>query len=111
MFVIADITSPRSVPLARQAPVPDDKVPLVTILQEGQSPCSMFDDLLKYPWTLERLEYSNPEQLLANFEEEVIQPALTQLERVRREKALTATKAQDQRAVPRCTPDKIREWG
>lgn len=49
---------------------------------------SMFDDLpRKYHWALPLLEYPSAERLLASFEEEVIQPALTKLEQVRYEKA------------------------
>ena len=44
-FVIVDITNPRSAPLELQAAVPDNMVPFVPILQQGEEPFSMFVDL------------------------------------------------------------------
>ena len=44
-FVIADITNPRSTPLELQAVVPEYMVPFVTVLEEGEEPFAMFQDL------------------------------------------------------------------
>ena len=44
-FVIADITSPRSVPLELEATVPDNKIPFVPIIQKGKPGFSMFTNL------------------------------------------------------------------
>ena len=88
-FVIADITSPRSVPLELEATVPDYMVPFVTLLQRGQPAFGMFDDLpRKYHWALPLLEYNSPDSLLAAFERKVIAPALDKADEVRREKAV-----------------------
>ena len=45
LFVIADITNPRSVPLELQATVPDYMVPFVAIVERSQPVFGMFDDL------------------------------------------------------------------
>jgi hypothetical protein len=45
LFVIVDITNPKSTPLELQAVVPDYKIPFVTIIENGQEPFSMFKDL------------------------------------------------------------------
>ena len=52
LFVIADITNPKSAPLELQATIPDYQIPFVPIMQEGETPFSMFADLTKYPWVL-----------------------------------------------------------
>ena len=52
MFVIADVTNPKSAPLELQATVPDYQIPFVTIIEDGQEPFSMFSDLAKYDWVL-----------------------------------------------------------
>jgi uncharacterized protein YjbI with pentapeptide repeats len=89
LFVVADITNPRSVPLELQATVPDYMVPFVTLVERGQPVFGMFDDLpRKHDWALPLLEYSSADTLLAAFENKVIAPALEKLEEVRRRKAL-----------------------
>jgi hypothetical protein len=89
LFVVADITNPRSVPLELQATVPDYMVPFVTVVQRGQPVFGMFDDLpRKYDWALPLLEYGSAEGLLAAFEGKVVAPALEKLAEVRRRKAL-----------------------
>jgi uncharacterized protein YjbI with pentapeptide repeats len=89
LFVIADITNPRSVPLELQATVPDYMVPFVTVVQRGQPVFAMFDDLPgKYDWALPLLEYNSAESLLAAFEDKIVAPALDKLAEVRRRKAL-----------------------
>jgi len=89
LFVVADITNPRSVPLELQATVPDYMVPFVTLVERGQPVFGMFDDLpRKYDWALPLLEYSSAESLLAAFENKVVAPALEKLAEVRRRKAL-----------------------
>jgi uncharacterized protein YjbI with pentapeptide repeats len=89
LFVIADVTNPRSVPLELQATVPDYMIPFVTVLQRGQPVFGMFDDLpAKYDWALPLLEYNTAESLLAAFDQKVVAPALEKLEDIRRRKAL-----------------------
>jgi uncharacterized protein YjbI with pentapeptide repeats len=89
LFVIADITNPRSVPLELQATVPDYMVPFVTLVEKNQPMFSMFYGLPgKYHWALPLLEYPSSERLLATFEDKVVNEALKKLDEVRRLKAL-----------------------
>jgi len=89
LFVVVDITNPRSVPLELQATVPDYMVPFVTLVERGQPVFGMFDDLpRKCDWALPLLEYSSADTLLAAFENKVISSALEKLGDVRRRKAL-----------------------
>jgi hypothetical protein len=77
LFIVADITSPRSSPLELQATVPDYMIPFVPILQAGEQPFSMFTTLQnKYHWVLDVLEYDSIEQLIATFDTHVVGPAL-----------------------------------
>jgi hypothetical protein len=45
LFVIADITNPRSTPLELQATVPDYMIPFVPIIAKGEPPFAMFIDV------------------------------------------------------------------
>jgi hypothetical protein len=81
-FIIADITSPKSSPLELQATVPDYKVPFVPIIQDGEEPFSMFANLQDYPWMLDLLEYEDGDQLIAVFENAIIQPALIKADEI-----------------------------
>ena len=47
LFVIADITNPKSSPLELQATIPDYQIPLVPILQAGEQPLAGMVDLQK----------------------------------------------------------------
>jgi hypothetical protein len=77
LFVIADITNPRSTPLELQAIVPDYIIPCVPIIAEGEPPFAMFIDLQrKFDWVLDVLEYDSIDHLLAGLENAVIAPAL-----------------------------------
>jgi uncharacterized protein YjbI with pentapeptide repeats len=76
LFVIADITNPKSAPLELQATVPDYQIPFVAIIQEGERPFSMFSDLPKYPWVLMPvIEYPSVETLLQGFKQGIIDRA------------------------------------
>jgi hypothetical protein len=44
-FVIADVTNPKSAPLELQATVPEVMVPFRPIIQEGEKPFAMLEDL------------------------------------------------------------------
>jgi uncharacterized protein YjbI with pentapeptide repeats len=73
LFVIADITNPKSAPLELQATVPDYQIPFIPIIQEGEQPFAMFHDLPKYPWMLTPIiEYPSVEMLLQGFKQGVI---------------------------------------
>jgi uncharacterized protein YjbI with pentapeptide repeats len=77
LFVIADITNPKSSPLELQTTVPNYMVPFVPILQAGETPFSMFADLQnKYGWVLDVRTYDTQAQLIRCFEEAIVKPAL-----------------------------------
>jgi uncharacterized protein YjbI with pentapeptide repeats len=76
-FIIADITNPRSTPLELQATIPNYMIPFVPILQEGEQPFSMFQDLRdKYDWVLDTLVYDTPSRLIQGLEKAIVKPAL-----------------------------------
>ncbi len=76
-FIIADITNPRSSPLELQATVPNYMIPFVPIIQEGEKPFGMFQDLQrKYDWVLEPLVYDTPSNLINVLEKAIVEPAL-----------------------------------
>jgi hypothetical protein len=77
LFVIADITNPKSSPLELQATVPNYMIPFVPIIQEGEQPFAMFKDLRgKFDWVLDPLTYDSTPHLVSGLEEAVIKPAL-----------------------------------
>jgi hypothetical protein len=63
--VIVDITNPRSAPLELQATVPEYMVPFVTVLEEGEEPFAMFQDLwVKHrDWVFAPVSYSAVDEL------------------------------------------------
>lgn len=76
-FIIADITNPKSAPLELQITVPNYMIPFVPIIQEGEQPFSMFQDLAgKYDWVLDILVYDTPSNLINGLERAVVEPAL-----------------------------------
>jgi hypothetical protein len=78
LFVITDITNPKSNPLELQATGPDYSIPFVPIIQQGETPFSMFVDLQnKYDWVLTAIEYDTKETLESLLDDEIIQPALS----------------------------------
>lgn len=75
LFVIADVTNPKSAPLELQATVPDYQIPFVPILEKGEPPFSMLSDLLKYPWVLPLLEYRSSTELIKTFKGAIVDEA------------------------------------
>ncbi len=76
LFIIADITKPKSVPLESQAIVPNYMIPFVPLIQAGEEPFAMFADLRnKYQWVLEPLEYDSVKTLVQAFDRGVIKRA------------------------------------
>ena len=76
-FIIVDITNPKSSPLELQATVPNYMIPFVPIIQEGEKPFSMFNDLAnKHEWILDTLVYDSIDNLVIKLENAVIKPAL-----------------------------------
>jgi hypothetical protein len=90
LFVIADITSPKSSPL-ELATVPDYQIPFVSIIQTGEEPFSMLKDLIgKYDWVLEPvIEYSSRDNLVSGFEEAIIDRAWRKHQELQKKKMAT----------------------
>jgi uncharacterized protein YjbI with pentapeptide repeats len=77
LFVIADITNPKSSPLDLQATVPDYQVPFVPIIQEGEQPFATMVDLQKkYNWVMDTLYYDSIETLINALKLGIIDPAI-----------------------------------
>jgi uncharacterized protein YjbI with pentapeptide repeats len=76
-FVIADVTNPRSAPLELQATVPNLMVPFRPIIEKGEKPFAMLEDLwIQYrDWVFEPLYYSSLEALVSALDEKIIKPA------------------------------------
>jgi pentapeptide repeat protein len=76
-FIIADITNPKSAPLELQATVPEIMVPFRPIIEEGEKPFAMLQDLwIKHrEWMFEPLYYSSVDALIASLDEKIIRPA------------------------------------
>jgi len=90
LFIIVDITNPKSAPLELQATVPDYQVPFVPIIQEGEEPFSMFRDLPKYPWVLKPVvTYPSIEELLRGFKPAVIERAWEKHQELQKQKTET----------------------
>lgn len=90
LFVIADITNPKSSPLELQATVPDYQIPFVPIIQEGEQPFAMMVDLQKkYNWVLDTLSYNSIETLIKALKPAIIDPA------IQKHNELRLTKAQE----------------
>ena len=88
-FVIADITNPRSAPLELQATVPEYMIPFVPIIEDGQEPFAMFQDLwVKHrAWVLDPIAYGSVEELVQGLDKEIIQPALARFDELLKMKA------------------------
>jgi uncharacterized protein YjbI with pentapeptide repeats len=76
LFVIVDITKPKSAPQELTAIVPDYQIPFVPIIEEGEEPYSMFVDFQKYEWVLKPIiQYTTKELLLENFKDLIMERA------------------------------------
>jgi uncharacterized protein YjbI with pentapeptide repeats len=78
LFVIVDITNPKSAPLELQATVPDYQIPFVPIIQEGEEPFAMFRDLVgKFDWMIGPvIAYPSFRVLIQNFKTGILDRAL-----------------------------------
>lgn len=77
LFVIADITNPKSSPLELQASVPDYQVPFVPIIQKGEQPIAGMVDLQrKYDWVMDTLYYDSIEMIINALKAGIIDPAI-----------------------------------
>jgi uncharacterized protein YjbI with pentapeptide repeats len=76
LFVIVDITKPKSAPQELTAIVPDYQIPFVPIIEEGEDPYSMFVDFQKYEWVLKPIiQYPSKEMLFENFKDLIMDRA------------------------------------
>ena len=74
LFVIVDLTAPRSVPLELQLTVPQVMVPVVPLIHEIEHPFDMFRNLeMKYDWVLKPLHYRTADDRLP--QKSIIEPA------------------------------------
>jgi hypothetical protein len=76
-FVIADVSNPKSAPLELQATVPEIMIPFLPIIEEGEKPFAMLEDLwIKHrDWVFEPLHYSSLDALIGALDKEIIGPA------------------------------------
>jgi pentapeptide repeat protein len=76
-FVIADVTNPKSASLELQATIPAVMVPFRPIIQEGEKPFAMLEDLWiqHRDWVFEPLYYSSLDALVGALDEKIIEPA------------------------------------
>jgi uncharacterized protein YjbI with pentapeptide repeats len=76
-LVIADIANPKSSPLELYASVPEIMVPFQPIIEEGEKPFAMLQDLwIKHrDWVFEPIYYSSLDALVAALDEKIIMPA------------------------------------
>ena len=90
LFVIVDVTNPKSTPLEMEATVKQFKIPYLPIIDTSadKHPFSMMADLQKnYHWVLETLEYDTKERLLDNLKVLVIDRAIAKHNELREQKA------------------------
>jgi hypothetical protein len=90
-FVIADVTKPRSAPLELQATVPEMMIPFQPIIEEGEKPFAMLQDLwIKHrDWVFDPVYYSSVDALVASFDKEIIAPAEARFDKLVMRKAET----------------------
>ena len=75
-FVVADLTSAKSIPQELGVIVPDlPSVPVQPLLLKGSKEYSMFPHFKRYPWVLETYRYPSSEHLIGGLAEHVIGPA------------------------------------
>ena len=86
-FIIADISEPRSVPLELDHIVTQlPSVPVKPIIQSSEREYGMFKDLLRYPWVLDVYRYVDKDQLILDFQKNVIGPAEAKVKELQKNK-------------------------
>jgi hypothetical protein len=76
LFIVADITDPKSIPQELASIVPHmPSVPVQPLLQLGQKPWGMYDHIKRYQWVLPIHPYKNQKTLLRELKPKVIAPA------------------------------------
>jgi hypothetical protein len=75
-FIIADLTSAKSIPQELERIVPRLRVPVQPLLHTSeQRPYAMFESFVDYPWVLPLYRYGDQETLLQSLQEHIIVPA------------------------------------
>ena len=90
MFVIVDVTNPKSTPLEMEATVKQFKIPFVPIIDTSadQRPFAMMVDLQKsFHWVLPTFAYKSKEELFKNLKIIVVDRALEKHNQLRDQKA------------------------
>jgi hypothetical protein len=90
MFVIADVTNPKSTPLELEATVKQFKIPFVPIIDVSVDPrpFAMIVDLQKnFHWVLQTVGYKSKEQLLEHLDIAVIERARKKHDELRKQKS------------------------
>ncbi len=83
-FIIADLSSPKSVPHELMALVPLlPSVPFQLLIHGDESQYSMVEHLLRFPWVLPVRRYANPSELIDGIDRLIIEPAETLAGRVK----------------------------
>jgi uncharacterized protein YjbI with pentapeptide repeats len=88
MFVIADLTSPKSTPLELEATVKQFKIPYIPIIDISVDPrpfAMLVDSQKSFHWVLPTLKYESKEDLLdgENLKTYIIEPAFAKREQLR----------------------------
>lgn len=91
MFVIADLTSPKSTPLELEATIKQFKIPYVPIIDISADPrpfAMLVDSQKSFHWVLPTLQYETKEDLLddENLKEYIIDPVNKKREELRKAK-------------------------
>ena len=90
MFVIVDVTNPKSTPLEMEATVKQFKIPYLPIIDTSadQRPFAMMVDLQKsFHWVLPTFAYRTKEELFKNLKLVVIDRAIEKHNQLRDQKA------------------------
>src|SRR5436190_159204 len=92
MFVIADLTSPKSTPLELEATVKQFKIPYIPIIDISVDPrpfAMLVDSQKSFHWVLPTLKYESKEDLLdeGNLKTYIIEPAFAKRAQLREAKS------------------------
>ena len=103
MFVIADLTSPKSAPLELEATVKQFKIPYIPIIDISVDPrpfAMLVDSQKSFHWVLDTRQYKSKEDLLdgENLKTYIIEPAFAKRKQLRQ--------AKNQEPVPILIPEK-----
>jgi len=101
-FIVVDMTKASSVPLELQATIPELMIPVVPIVQSGHPIFSMFADLQRrYFWIQRPVSYESVKQLVAHVDEAIIIPAQEAEREIKERRAASAGPPVDVARVPR----------